>query len=318
MPKEIIFISSVQKEFAQERQALALYVREDELLKLFFEPYLFEETAATSHTPSAIYLEEVKRSSIYLGLLGNEYGYEDEEGVSPTEREFDQAQYEGIPCWIFISGKQDSDRHIKEQAFIKKVGALVSRKRFDSLESLKKEVYKSCVLYLKQTGRIDSDEFDSALHKYATLEDVSEETLSEFVRLAKLKRNFPLKETDSKEKVLTHLNLYRQGKLTNSAILAFARKPQSFFPSATVKCAHFHGLSVVKPIPDYKEFGGTVFQMADDAIDFVLSKISLSTGDRSKANQVETVYEVPRAVIAEAIINAVAHRDYYSKASIQI
>jgi predicted HTH transcriptional regulator len=100
--------------------------------------------------------------------------------------------------------------------------------------------------------------------------------------------------------------------------MAFAKKPQFFFPSASVKCAHFHGFTVFKSMPDYKEFVGTVFQMVDDAIDFVLSKISLSTGHRSKSNQAETAYEIPRAVIAEVIINAIAHRDYYSKASIQI
>lgn len=91
-----------------------------------------------------------------------------------------------------------------------------------------------------------------------------------------------------------------------------------FFPSATIKCANFHGLQVLKPIPDYKEFGGTVFEVADDAVNFVLSKISLSTGTREKSNQVETIYEIPRAVFSEAIINAVAYRDYYSKGSIQV
>src|SRR5690554_7462486 len=102
-----------------------------------------------------------------------------------------------------------------------------------------------------------------------------------------MKRNFPLKETDNKQKILTHLNLLRDGKLVNSAILSFGNIPQFFFPTATVKCAYFHGIIMAKPMPDYKEFGGTIFQMAHDAIDFVLSKISLSTGDRSKSNRSE-------------------------------
>jgi len=110
----------------------------------------------------------------------------------------------------------------------------------------------------------------------------------------------------------------RDGKLVNSALLAFAPDPQLFFPSATIKCANFHGIQVQKPIPDYKEFGGTVFEIADEAVNIVLSKMSLSTGIREKSNQVETIYEIPRAVIAEGIINAVAHRDYNSKGSIQV
>ena len=43
-----IFISSVQKEFAAERKALAKYIREDAILGKFFEVFLFEEVPARS------------------------------------------------------------------------------------------------------------------------------------------------------------------------------------------------------------------------------------------------------------------------------
>ena len=38
-----VFISSVQREFAAERQMLAEYVRKDALLGKFFDVFLFEE-----------------------------------------------------------------------------------------------------------------------------------------------------------------------------------------------------------------------------------------------------------------------------------
>jgi predicted HTH transcriptional regulator len=88
----------------------------------------------------------------------------------------------------------------------------------------------------------------------------------------------------------------------NSALLAFAPDPQLFFPSATIKCAHFHGIQVQKPIPDYKEFEGTVFEVADEAVNFVLSKISLSTDTREKSNQVETIYEIPRCYLGGNVL----------------
>jgi ATP-dependent DNA helicase RecG len=93
--------------------------------------------------------------------------------------------------------------------------------------------------------------------------------------------------------------MLRGNKIVNSSLLVFSSNPQRFFPSATVKCAHFHGTEVQKPIPDYKEFSGDVFNMADEAVDFVMSKISLSTGIRDKKNKVETIYEIPRGIIAE-------------------
>lgn len=201
---------------------MAAYIREDELLKLFFEPFHFEESAATGHSPETVYLQKVNDCDIYLGLLGTEYGFEDAEGISPTEREFNAAQRAHKHCWIFLKGNQSIKRHPKLDAFIEKVGGLVSRKRFGSLEELQKELYRSCILYLKQTGKIDADDFDSATHQKASFPDLSNDAIIEFVRAARYKRNFPLKETDSPEKILAHLNLIREGKLTNSALLAFA------------------------------------------------------------------------------------------------
>ena len=316
--KERIFISSVQKEFESERKALAQFLREDALLGSFFVPYLFEEVAASTHSPGKVYLSEVSAADIYIGILGAEYGFEDADGISPTEREYDCAKEEHVSRWIYIRGGNEVTRHPKQSAFINKVGEDVSRKRFSDLNDLLKEVYRTCVLHLKQTGKITSNDFDSSLHEFATIDNIDDSLISNFVQDAIAKRGLKLKPTAKKREVLTHLNLIREDRIVNSALLVFSIKPQAYFPSATVKCAHFHGVEIHKPIPDFKEFNGSVFEMADDAIDFVLSKISLSTGDRSQGNKVETIYEVPRAAIAEAIINAIAHRDYWSKGSVQV
>jgi ATP-dependent DNA helicase RecG len=262
----------------------------------------------------AWFISEVNVSDFYIGLLGKYYGYEDKEGISPTEHEYDKAKDENVQRWIFINSIEE--RHPKERIFITKIEGDVSRKIFSSWETLKAEVYNSCILFLKQNGFIDTHDFDSSINRDATLEDIDSELLREFVVLAKAKRNFPMKETDTADKILTALKMLRKGQLVNSAILAFCRRPQLFFPSATVKCAHFHGLKIEKPIPDYKEFGGTIFEMAEQAVNFVLSKISLSTGARDVSNRVDTHYEIPRRVVAEAIINAVAHRDYSSNSSV--
>jgi hypothetical protein len=242
-----LFISSVQKEFAKERIALAQYIREDTLLSSFFEVFLFEELAANSHTVAQVYLSEVSSSQIYLGLLGYEYGYEDLKGISPTEREFDMAVKNNLQKWIFVKGNDDSVRHPKEKAFVLKVSESVSRKRFSAFEELKKEVYNSCIRYLKQIGKIDTKEFDESLNRDAVIDDINTKFISNFIRLARFKRNFPLPETASAEEVLSHLNLLRNHQLTNSALLVFGKKPQHFFPTATVKCAHFHGLVVENP-----------------------------------------------------------------------
>ena len=82
MKKLKIFISSVQKEFAKERQMLFEYLNSDPLLGLFFEPFLFENLPAADQRADAVYIKEVAECDIYLGLFGNSYGFENAEGIS--------------------------------------------------------------------------------------------------------------------------------------------------------------------------------------------------------------------------------------------
>ena len=46
-----------------------------------FQEIIFEETPATEDSAQKVYLKEAGESDIYLGLFGNLYGYEDEEGI---------------------------------------------------------------------------------------------------------------------------------------------------------------------------------------------------------------------------------------------
>jgi len=186
------------------------------------------------------------------------------------------------------------------------------------LEALLRQVESSAYKFLKQKGVIESKEFDNSLHAYASWEDISDDLIKGFLELANEKRDFPLGVESTKQDVLAHLGVSREGQLFNSALLIFTDHPQRYFPAATVKCAYFHGHEVSKPIPDLREYEGTVLEQSANATDFVLSKISRKTGDRSQSNRVDTSYEIPRTVVAEAIINAIAHRDYQSTASIQV
>ena len=79
-----IFISSAQKEFSHEREALRYYLRGDPLMRRFFGVFLFEDIPASDRRPDELYLDEVERCDLYVGLFGNDYGTEGEEGVSST------------------------------------------------------------------------------------------------------------------------------------------------------------------------------------------------------------------------------------------
>jgi len=192
------------------------------------------------------------------------------------------------------------------------------RRRFNSSEDIVAAVYASLVRILEERELICFGPFDASFCRNATLDDLDSDRINRFLVLARRGRNFPLPDVTPPHEVLEHLNLLDKGRPTNAAILLFGRRPQRFLITSEVKCAHFHGFEVEKPIPSYQVYKGTVFDLVDQAKDFVLSKIDLWVGTRAESTQVPTKYEIPQEVVAEAIVNAVVHRDYTSNASVQV
>ena len=313
-----IFVSSVQSEFAQEREALRGYMREDALLRRFFDVFLFEDAPASNRRPDDLYLDEVGRCDLYIGLFGWGYGSEDEAGVSPTEREFDRATALGVHRLVFVKGADDGARHPKMRALIGKAQTGLIRKRFSTIEELKTALYAALVEYLEVKELLRWGPFDATACEDATLDDLEPEGMTLFVRIARRTRKFPLSEDVPPEGLLKHLNLLNKGRLTNAAVLLFGKSPQRFLLSSEIKCAHFHGTEVEKPIPSYQVYKGTVFQLVDQAVDFVLGKIDRRVGTRSESARAPRTYEIPPEVVTEAVVNAVAHRDYTSNGSVQV
>ena len=316
--KQRIFISSVQKEFAEERQALKAYLLGDALLSRFFDVFLFEDLPASDRRADAVYLDEVRRCDIYLALLGNEYGAEDADGLSPAQREFDEATRMGKTRIVFVKGMDDAGRHPKMRDLITTAGAQLIRRRFTTVAELIPSVYASFVDYLAVKELLRVGPFDAAVCPDAGMNDLSADRIRRFVGVARRARGFPLPEDTAPEHVLQHLNLLNKGRPTQAAILLFGYTPQRFLISSEIKCAHFHGTEVRKPIPSYQVYKGTAFDLVDQAIDFVLSKISLAVGTREHGTQAPVEYEMPPEVVREAIVNAVAHRDYTSNGSVQV
>jgi hypothetical protein len=78
-----IFISSVQREFAEERWALSNYLSNDPLMSRFFQFFLFEDIPANNRKADKLYVLEVMDSDIYIGLFGDEYGIENKDSLLP-------------------------------------------------------------------------------------------------------------------------------------------------------------------------------------------------------------------------------------------
>jgi ATP-dependent DNA helicase RecG len=316
--KSLLFVSSVQKELAAERRALKEYVHNDPLLSRFFEVFLFEDTPASDRRADQVYLPEVDRCAIYCGLFGNDYGFENIAGISPTELEFDRASAAGKTRLIFVKGADDKARHPKMRALIGKAGGQLIRRRFENIPELTAALYASLVEFLDARGTIQSRPFEDRPAPGATLDDIDAEAVATFVRRARTERQFSLRDDAPLAAVLEHLNLLCDRQPTQAALLLFGRQPQRFTPAAEVRCMHFHGTEVQRPVPYYQIFQGSLFEQVDRATNFALGVLNRGVGTRALSNQAPVLFEIPPDVIREAIVNAIAHRDYTSAAAVQV
>jgi len=318
MLKKKIFISSTQSEFKTQRLALYEYILSDPLLRKYFEPFLFELMPASDRKPNDVYLKEVERSDIYLGLLGREYGGV-KKGLSPTEIEYNCASKHFKTRLLLLTNHKDEEREAKERKFITKVQKEVIRRRFSSIDELKIAVYAALVKYMETMEFLRALPFDADFCQNASWKDIDRKKVNTFINLARAKRGLPLTLSDSLNKVFTHLHLIDGKKrLVNAALLLFGKDPQKFFITSEIRCVHFYSNRVEKPISSYKVLKGSVFELIDQSVEFILQKLDYSIGTRTEHISIPGRYEIPKEIVTEAVVNAVAHRDYTSNASVQI
>jgi len=126
-----IFISSVQKELAEERRGIKDFILHDPLLCRFISHvFLFEDIPAKDRRPDDIYLDQVEGCDMYMGIFGDRYGWKNEDGKSPTELEFDHATKTRRERLIFIKGDDDKAREPEMAKLVKKAGSQLTRRRF--------------------------------------------------------------------------------------------------------------------------------------------------------------------------------------------
>jgi predicted HTH transcriptional regulator len=320
MAKYKIFVSSVQKELKEERNAIKEIIAENYLLSEYFTVFRFEDLPAKSKSAEAVFLEEVKDSDIYIGILGNEYARTGKDGLSPTEKEYLEAKKSDKEILFFIKG-DDSARDKRLKGLIVRIKDNAKGhcyEKFNTIEELKNELFRSLVDYLKNKGIVSSNDFDESICKNVSFNDIDEQKVRWFLTTAKNKRKYPLDiETPIKD-ALVHLNLLNNDKLTNAAVLLFSKTPNRYIRQAEIKCIQFPGIQVEKPFTSYQIYNTNLFEQIDRAIAFVLDSIKFSVIQQEHTAQVKRQHEIPTFVIQEAIVNAVIHRDYNNTGAVQV
>jgi len=110
--------------------------------------------------------------------------------------------------------------------------------------------------------------------------------------------------------------LSKNEKPTLSGILFFGENPQFYVPTSSIIAAYIDGNDLSIPPSDRKEFEGKVPQVIENCMRFL--KIYVKEKHIIKGIEPENYPEIEDFALREALVNAVAHRDYTISAPVRI
>ena len=146
--------------------------------------------------------------------------------------------------------------------------------------------------------------------KICTISELDYGKIKSFIERASAYRRAVL-PSDPKS-VLDNLGMLLNDHINIAGLLAFGRNPQKYFPYACIKIGKFVSGSIIFE----KEIKGDIIEQIERAYAEVLSLIKREI--KVKGLKREEVYEYPPKALREAVVNAVAHRDYSIKSPIYI
>jgi len=323
-----IFISSVQKELENERLAVLSLISTDAFLQLHCEPVLYEFEPASPKKAAQECLALLGRCEICLTIIWKEYGHAID-GVSITRQEYRLARSTGLPVLAFIKGDAALQREPGTADLLKEIGNDgLKYKRFGNLLELLREVRASLLKILKERFAIEptSDENEIAeqtitatsnfeLQRLRRLrwEDLDRETARNLVASAEQTEAQAISEDELLRNLLARGLLWNDpdnGRHypTAAGVVLLAHDPSVVFPHCRILADAYRGLEPDGDPSDHTDLHAPMSIAIDQAIAFV---------ERNTRHPIRIIGlnrvrldEYPSEALREALVNAVAHRDY--------
>lgn len=120
--------------------------------------------------------------------------------------------------------------------------------------------------------------------------------------------------TDSNEYLIDNLQLKEGEYLKRAAILLFHSNPEKFVTGAYIKIGYFQSDDDLK---FQDEIHGNLFEQIEKTMDLLFTKYIKAEISYEGINRVEK-FEYPKEAVREALLNAIAHKDYSGGVPIQI
>jgi ATP-dependent DNA helicase RecG len=325
-----VFVSSVQKELEYERAAVAQLISVDPFLLKHCEAVLYDKEPPPGRPNPKAYLDCLRSCQIYLLMVDLEYGRAGGD-LSATHEEYRLAQAAKLPTLIFIRGldrKHDDAREAKTKEFIaeaKRDG--YKYVRFHDREDLKPSVRSALYAVLKNEFHLEASDEESEDGKHlievastfeaAPMPDVSAQSLdaaalAPFVEAVIEQPEMRIWDDAPEHALITRgLAMQRPGEpgtVNRAAYLLFAPRPANRFPQAEI---------LVDAYSDTRVSGKPRGQLNVNAplpasIEQVLAFVDKHTFHPTRVVGINNLAldEYPVPALREALVNAVAHRNY--------
>ncbi|MFH1777806.1 MAG: ATP-binding protein [Candidatus Omnitrophota bacterium] len=323
-----LFVSSVQKELENERLTVLALVTTDSILLANCEAILYEYAPASPKKSAKECLDILDSCDVCLSIVGKEYGA-CSGALSATHQEYRRAKEQGLPILIFVKGASDGERDQKTQKWLEEIRAdNFKYKRFGNILELQREVRASLLKLLKERYNIipSSDEEKIAEQTIEAISSFETQALKRLkwqnmdqVLAGKLTAQAEQKAENrlSNEAILEDMMMRglvwfdsqtNEHYATAAGIVLLGQDPSAVFPqSRFLADAYRAAIADGNPV-DQEDIRGP----APLAIERVLAFIDRNTRHPMRVVGLERVRidEYPPEALREALVNAVAHRNY--------
>jgi predicted HTH transcriptional regulator len=323
-----IFVSSVQKELEDERLIVQNLVNTDAFLSAYCVPVLYEFEPASPDRALEGCLKSLENCQVYILIVGVEYGTP--VGVlSITHAEYRKAKAKKLPVLAFIKG----DRKVKREEGTSKLLAELNAdgpkyKRFGNIIELQKEVRAALAKLLKDRfgllPTIDENQiaeqtieatslFESQTLTRQTWQDLDQVVLRRLIAASENREANALSKSELLSGAAARGLVWcdqatGEHYATAAGVVLLARDPSMVFPQCRILADAYRSIEPDGDPRDHEDIRGPMPLVIDRAIAFI---------DRNTRHPMRIVGlerlrldEYPVDGLREALVNAVAHRQY--------
>jgi ATP-dependent DNA helicase RecG len=327
IPKLSIFVSSVQKELEDERLIIQNLVNTDPFLSAHCISLLYEYEPASSENALEGCLKALDNCQVYLLIIGMQYGTLASE-LSITHTEYRRARRNGLPILVFIKGERSTKREKGTDAFLSELDLDGFKyKRFGNVIELQREVWAALVKLLHDRFGLTptSDEntiatqnieatstFESQPLMRISWNDLDQNIARRLVAAAENKKPEDMSSGEALAGAILRGLVWHgpdyEYYATAAGIVLLAKDPSAVFPQCRVLADAYRGAMPDGEPRDHEDIRGPMPVVIERAIAF----IDRNTRHPMKIMGLNRVRidEYPIEALREALVNAVAHRQY--------